>query len=88
MEEVLKELLSRRERSLINDEGLRQSAVLVPLFTKDGSHHILFIRRSQKVEHHKGEISFPGGSVKKMMEGWKQQRCGKHLRKLDWHPTM
>ena len=36
MEEVLKELLSRRERSLINDEGLRQSAVLVPLFTKDG----------------------------------------------------
>lgn len=65
MEEVLKELLSRRERSLINDTKLRQSAVLVPLFTKDGTHHILFIRRSQKVEHHKGEISFPGGLCEK-----------------------
>lgn len=65
MEELLKELLSQRERLLINDEHLRQSAVLVPLLIRNGAYHILFIRRSQKVEDHKGEISFPGGLCEK-----------------------
>jgi len=35
--------------------------VLIPLFKKDGEYHILFTRRTDKVEHHKGQISFPGG---------------------------
>ncbi len=34
---------------------------MLPLFTLQGAYHVLFIKRSQKVEHHKGEISFPGG---------------------------
>ena len=65
MEEQLRELLSKRNRSVINGKQLRHSAVLVPLLTMHGSHHILFIRRSQQVEHHKGEISFPGGGCEK-----------------------
>ena len=35
--------------------------MLIPLFKKDGEYHILFTRRTDKVEHHKGQISFPGG---------------------------
>jgi 8-oxo-dGTP pyrophosphatase MutT (NUDIX family) len=31
------------------------------LFCKDGSYHCLFTRRTDRVRHHKGEISFPGG---------------------------
>lgn len=65
MEEQLRELLSKRNRSVVNGKNLRHSAVLVPLLTIDEAHHILFIRRSQKVEHHKGEISFPGGVCEK-----------------------
>lgn len=61
MVDRLQELLAHRERLLITDTTLRQSAVLVPLFIRDGAYHILFIRRSLKVETHKGEISFPGG---------------------------
>ena len=61
----MRELLSKRERLVLNGEQLRHSAVLVPLFTINGTYHILFIRRSQQVEHHKGEISFPGGVCEK-----------------------
>jgi len=65
MEEQLRDLLLKRNRSVIHGNKLRHAAVLVPLFTIHRSHHILFIRRSQKVEHHKGEISFPGGICEK-----------------------
>jgi 8-oxo-dGTP pyrophosphatase MutT (NUDIX family) len=41
--------------------SLVRAGVLLPLFCKDGSYHILFTRRTDKVKRHKGEISFPGG---------------------------
>ena len=34
---------------------------MVLLYPKDGDHWVLLNKRSQEVEHHKGEISFPGG---------------------------
>jgi 8-oxo-dGTP pyrophosphatase MutT (NUDIX family) len=37
------------------------SAVLLPLFNREGQHYILFTKRTQKVKNHKGQISFPGG---------------------------
>ncbi|RJO67054.1 MAG: CoA pyrophosphatase [Myxococcales bacterium] len=38
------------------------AAVMMPLLVKDGRLHILFTKRTQDVKHHKGQISFPGGS--------------------------
>jgi 8-oxo-dGTP pyrophosphatase MutT (NUDIX family) len=37
------------------------AAVLIPLFLKDNTCHILFTKRSENLNHHRGEISFPGG---------------------------
>ena len=65
MEKKLKELLLQRKRKVIFDNHLKHSAVLIPFFIKDGEYHILFIKRSQEVENHKGEISFPGGLCEK-----------------------
>ncbi|MGH2405502.1 MAG: NUDIX hydrolase [bacterium] len=39
----------------------RRAAVLVPIFVQDGEPHLLLTKRTQAVEHHKGQISFPGG---------------------------
>lgn len=39
----------------------RPAAILIPLFFKDGEAHVLFTKRTDTVEHHKGQISFPGG---------------------------
>jgi 8-oxo-dGTP pyrophosphatase MutT (NUDIX family) len=44
------------------DEGLPRAAVLLPLYEAGGQLHVLFTRRSELVEHHKGQISFPGGA--------------------------
>ncbi len=40
--------------------GIR-AAVLCPLFIREGEAHLLLIKRSQQLKHHKGEVSFPGG---------------------------
>ncbi|MHB2154588.1 NUDIX hydrolase [Calditrichota bacterium GD2] len=37
------------------------AAVLFPLFFKDSEPYLLFTRRTDKVEHHKNQISLPGG---------------------------
>jgi len=35
--------------------------VLVPIFEATGSAYLLLTKRTDKVQHHKGQISFPGG---------------------------
>jgi len=44
-------------------QGLRPAAVLMPLFVKDGEAWTLFTRRTEHLNHHRGEISFPGGGM-------------------------
>jgi len=34
----------------------------MPLFEKQGALHVLLTERTHSVEHHKGQISFPGGA--------------------------
>jgi 8-oxo-dGTP pyrophosphatase MutT (NUDIX family) len=50
------------EPALIRDDGLPRAAVLLPLYDNGGDLHVLFTVRSELVEHHKGQISFPGGA--------------------------
>jgi 8-oxo-dGTP pyrophosphatase MutT (NUDIX family) len=38
------------------------AAVMLLLYPKDGEYCILLNKRSEQVEYHKGEISFPGGA--------------------------
>lgn len=45
------------------------AAVLLPLFTKGGEPHILFTKRTEQLNHHRGEISFPGGVFQDGDEG-------------------
>lgn len=61
MREKLRKALASRQRRSINDTGLIEAAVLIPIFCNDGEYHILFTKRSDRVMHHKGQISFPGG---------------------------
>jgi 8-oxo-dGTP pyrophosphatase MutT (NUDIX family) len=42
---------------------LRESAVLLPLYARDNRPHLLFIKRTEHVGLHKGEIGFPGGRI-------------------------
>jgi 8-oxo-dGTP pyrophosphatase MutT (NUDIX family) len=42
---------------------LRQAAVLIPLVCQNEHWHLLFTRRSETVQDHKGQVSFPGGGA-------------------------
>ena len=46
------------------DEGIPASVLLL-LYPFDGGWFFFLTKRSQDVEHHKGQISFPGGVVEK-----------------------
>jgi 8-oxo-dGTP pyrophosphatase MutT (NUDIX family) len=41
--------------------SLRPAAVLIPLYVREKALWTLFTKRTEMVEHHKGQISFPGG---------------------------
>ena len=63
-------LKKRRIRNLIkrykprkqNAKKYLPSSVLIPLVEKNNDPQILFIKRTNLVKHHKGEISYPGGT--------------------------
>jgi 8-oxo-dGTP pyrophosphatase MutT (NUDIX family) len=63
MKETIRKTLSDRTRRVSSATGLTRAAVLVPFFQREGHYHILFTKRTHRVKHHKGEISFPGGVV-------------------------
>jgi len=61
VKERIRHILNQYEKKRIIDLNALPSAVLIPIFEKDGEDHILFTKRTDTVEHHKGQISFPGG---------------------------
>ena len=65
--EVIQRALAQRATlsvtpELIDNGSLIPAAVLVVLYAKDGDYCVLLNKRSEEVEHHNGEISFPGGA--------------------------
>lgn len=44
-------------------EGRVRAAVMVPLFVTAGALQVLFIRRSERLSSHQGQVAFPGGRV-------------------------
>jgi 8-oxo-dGTP pyrophosphatase MutT (NUDIX family) len=60
--EHIRERLNGYKPSYIDEPSLPRAAVLLPLYDSGGAPHVLFTVRSELVEHHKGQISFPGGA--------------------------
>jgi 8-oxo-dGTP pyrophosphatase MutT (NUDIX family) len=62
VKERLRQLLVQRQKKRIFDASRVPSAVLLPLYYRQGQLHLLFIKRTETVREHKGQISFPGGT--------------------------
>jgi len=62
MKQRLRQFLSRRQKQHIFDPSRIPSAVILPLYNKQGEYHTLFIKRTENVMTHKGQIAFPGGT--------------------------
>ena len=72
-EEYIRNKLNETNRSRVETDGyaeipvhpdvhLKCAAVLVPLVHFQHEWHVLYTRRTDRVESHKGQVSFPGGA--------------------------
>jgi 8-oxo-dGTP pyrophosphatase MutT (NUDIX family) len=57
----IRQFLETFQRQECNSRDLIAAGVLVPLFERNGELHVVLTQRTDEVEHHKGQISFPGG---------------------------
>lgn len=55
------EHLKGRVPKYIDEDKMRQSAVMIALIKKDGVYHVLFEVRASHLKHQPGEICLPGG---------------------------
>lgn len=59
--QLVKNRLDAYKANRINRTDKTPAAVLILLLNKNEKPYLLFTRRTELVEHHKGQISFPGG---------------------------
>jgi 8-oxo-dGTP pyrophosphatase MutT (NUDIX family) len=63
LDDRLRSILTQRAPLILPpDVTRRQAAVLLPLFRNAADYHLVFTKRTETVKHHKGQVSFPGGS--------------------------
>lgn len=64
-ENIIRDLLAHQEPlppvEYLPYMGLRPAAVLLPIFLVKDEWHLLLTRRTNTVNDHKGQVSFPGG---------------------------
>ena len=60
--EFVRRILSKHPKKSIADPTLIPAGVFLLIYDRDGEYCVLLNKRTQQVEHHKGEVSFPGGS--------------------------
>lgn len=60
--QMIRTILADRVPRELSGEGKRSAGVLVLCSQREGRDSLILTKRTSKVEHHKGEISFPGGA--------------------------
>lgn len=65
---------------------MRQAAVLMPLFVEGGEWKVLFTRRSDVVQDHKGQVSFPGGAADESDESPEDTARREMFEEIGIHP--
>lgn len=61
MKERIRNCLAELQPRILTDGFTREAAVLMPIFEWDNEPHFLLTQRTEEVQTHKGQISFPGG---------------------------
>jgi len=57
----IRRALYQHKKRVEDPTGFVPAAVLLPLFEKGGDYHLVFTKRTETVNYHKGQVSFPGG---------------------------
>jgi len=61
MKDRIRNFLAGLQPRILADGFTREAAVLMPVFEWEHEYHFLLTQRTEEVQTHKGQISFPGG---------------------------
>lgn len=61
LKDKIRQSLNHRNKKHANGDGLTSAAVLLPIYERAGEYFLVVTKRSETVNDHKGQISFPGG---------------------------
>ncbi len=61
MKDCIRDCLAALKPRKLTNGFTREAAVLMPIFEWQHEYHFLLTRRTEEVQTHKGQISFPGG---------------------------
>jgi 8-oxo-dGTP pyrophosphatase MutT (NUDIX family) len=61
MKDRIRNFLATLQPRILTDGFTREAAVLMPVFEWEHEDYFLLTRRTEEVQTHKGQISFPGG---------------------------
>ena len=56
-------LLQSREPKNLSGDHYKLAAVLVPIQERDDGDHLVLTKRAEQLNHHRGQVAFPGGRV-------------------------
>jgi 8-oxo-dGTP pyrophosphatase MutT (NUDIX family) len=56
-------LLQSREPKNLTGDHYKLAAVLVPIQERDDGDHLVLTKRAEQLNHHRGQVAFPGGRV-------------------------
>ncbi|MCJ7824161.1 MAG: CoA pyrophosphatase, partial [Anaerolineales bacterium] len=56
-------ILAARDPSVRAEWEARPAAVLIPIYLHQDQWHLVYTRRTDQVEQHRGQVSFPGGLI-------------------------
>ncbi|MBM2846921.1 MAG: hypothetical protein HW407_2233 [Bacteroidetes bacterium] len=62
-ENLLRSALQAKVSKMMHVDGFHRAGVLVPIVWTGSAHEFLLTKRTETVEAHKGQISFPGGMM-------------------------
>jgi len=65
MKSRIRQILAQRAMCRVVTTDLVRAAVLLPLYESSGEYYVVFTKRTEMVEKHKGQICFPGGTYQK-----------------------
>ena len=97
--EGIRKALAQRKKHAEQIPGYVPAAVLLPLFERSGEYHLVFTKRTETVNYHKGQISFPGGRPHPydrslldtaLRETWEASDCLRRMRRfwVNWMTSL